>query len=184
MSRSKRSVLLAAASILGFHLTPALPFTTEQAAAGRASYEQHCVACHGADLQVLRTAQLMGPEFLARWRNRNTSELLAQLRATMPPDNVGGLPEDTYLGVIAYILQLNGSAPSAQPLTAAAAAAIGAGGSATAAGGSAEAQQTGVIVAGRVQNFVPIAEQTLRGEHSTRAISANTTSKIRFPYWR
>jgi PQQ-dependent dehydrogenase (methanol/ethanol family) len=158
MSRFRRSLPLAAAGGLALHLTPALPFTVEQAAAGRASFEQSCVACHGADLMVLRTAQLAGPEFMARWQARTTTELLAQLRATMPPDNVGGLPEDTYLGIIAYILQVNGRPASEEALTAASAAPIGAGG----APGGAQEEPTGVIVAGTVQDFVPLTEQTLR----------------------
>jgi len=153
MSRSSRYLPLAAASILALHVTPALPFTAEQAAAGRASYEQHCTACHGLDLRVLRTAQLEGPEFMSRWQSRNTNELLAQLRATMPPDNVG---------VIAYILQANGSAAGAEPLTAATAAIIGAGASDQAAAGGGQAEQTGVIVAGAVLDFVPLTEQMLR----------------------
>jgi mono/diheme cytochrome c family protein len=67
MNQANRSLQLAAASVLALYLTPALPFTAEQAAAGRAAYQQNCVACHGADLMLLPTARLAGPEFTARY---------------------------------------------------------------------------------------------------------------------
>ena len=86
MAQLKRYLQVAAACSLALHVFPAWSFTLEQAAAGRSSFEQNCAACHGADLQVLRTAQLAGPEFMTRWQSRTTTELLAQLRATMPPD--------------------------------------------------------------------------------------------------
>ena len=97
MSGFGRSLQIAAAGILTLAAAPALPFTADQAAAGRASFEQNCAACHGADLQVLRTAQLAGPEFMGRWQNRTTGELLSQLRATMPPKS--GRPAVKVLGV-------------------------------------------------------------------------------------
>jgi alcohol dehydrogenase (cytochrome c) len=162
MSRSNRYLELAAAGSLAFHLTPALPFTAEQAEAGRSGYEQHCAACHGADLVLLPTAQLVGPEFLSRWQNRGTNELLSQLRATMPPEGPGALPEETYVDVIAYMLQANGAATDTQRLTAATRTAIGSRLRQPAAGGDAAAQPTGVIVAGEVEDFAPITDEMLR----------------------
>jgi alcohol dehydrogenase (cytochrome c) len=165
MDRTERSATLALAGALTLYLTPALPFTTEQAAAGRASYEQNCAVCHGADMRTLPNAQLVGPEFMSRWQNRSANELIAQLRATMPPEGPGSLPEATYLGVVAFILESNGSEASRQPLTATTATAIGSGLSAQAGGGRgapAQPEPTGVIVAGSVKDFVPLTEQTLR----------------------
>ena len=40
------------------------------------------------------------------------------IQTTMPPDRPAGLPEATYVNIIAYMLQFNGSAPGTQPLTA------------------------------------------------------------------
>ena len=40
-------------------------FTTEQAAAGRAAYEQSCITCHGANLRQLPGSLLAGPEAAA-----------------------------------------------------------------------------------------------------------------------
>jgi len=153
-----RFAKLAVAGALAFEISSAWAFTPEQAAAGRAGYVEHCSACHGLDLKVLRTAQLAGAEFMDRWQTRTTGDLLAQLKAAMPPDNIGGLPEDTYLGIIAYILQVNGRSATDELLTAAAAVPIGSG-----AGGAGPASEpTGVLVAGTVPNFVPLTDQALR----------------------
>jgi alcohol dehydrogenase (cytochrome c) len=157
--------------------TPALAFTPEQAAAGRAVYEQSCVTCHGGNFRLLPANVLAGPEFVAKWGERGVQELLAQIRATMPPDRPGGLAEDQYLGIVAYLLQQNGGTPSAEPLTTATMAAVGAGLdaqlaarlAAASAGPSAGAQQpakpagpTGVVVAGTVPSFVPVTDEMLR----------------------
>src|SRR5690606_1484766 len=108
MSRSQRWSQLALAGVLGFHFKPAAPFTAEQAAAGRAAYEQSCVVCHGADLTLLPNARLAGPEFVSRWENRSLNELIAQVQATMPPEGgAGTLPADTYVALVAYILERN-----------------------------------------------------------------------------
>src|SRR5262245_33672144 len=80
---------------------PAAAFTADQAAAGRATFEQNCAACHGPTLRQLPSAILAGPEFLAKWGERTTGELLAWAGATMPPDRPGGLSQPEYLGVVA-----------------------------------------------------------------------------------
>src|SRR5687768_995322 len=139
----------------------AFAFTAEQAEAGRAVFTQSCAACHGADLRTLPTAPLQGNEFIAKWRTRSTNDLLAQLRTTMPPESPGSLGEDGYLAVMAYILQRNGNAPSEQRLLAASGepVAAGAGGGQP---GAAAPRPTGLLVRGTVEDFVPLADQTLR----------------------
>ena len=120
MSRFSHSFALAAASAIALHwATPCHAFTVEQVAAGRAAFRDTCLMCHGADLRQMPNAVLAAPEFGARWTGRNTTDLLIQLRATMPPESPGSLPEATYLGVIAYLLQTNGFAASNAALTAA-----------------------------------------------------------------
>ena len=106
-----RSHLRFALAIVAASQAPgALAFTAEQAAAGRAAYEQTCANCHGPTLRQLPNALLAGTEFVGRWGNRATSDLIAQARSTMPPDNPGGLPAETYANVVAYLLQANGGA--------------------------------------------------------------------------
>ena len=172
MTRGAWQTFVAAAALL--LANNALAFTAEQAAAGGAAYEQSCVACHGANLRQLPGSLLAGPEFVAKWGERGVAELVATMRATMPPDRPGALPEAQYLGLVAYVLQTNGGTPSAAPLAAATTARIGAGLDTTrvaaarpAAPGSpappaAPVAPTGVVVAGTVQGFVPVTDQTLR----------------------
>jgi alcohol dehydrogenase (cytochrome c) len=169
VNRVARYCFPAAAGFLVLLANPVAAFTLQQVAAGRTAYEQSCVACHGANLRLLPGAVLAGPEFIAKWGERGTSELLAQARATMPPDRPGALGEDAYLGLIAYILQANGGTASAEPIGVASSARVGAGLSAQVAAAqvqdapaSAPATPTGVIVAGTVQNFVAVTDEMLR----------------------
>jgi alcohol dehydrogenase (cytochrome c) len=159
MNRCVRFLPLTAILALPAHLSFA--FTAEQAEAGLASYTQACAACHGADLRTLPNAPLVGDEFVAKWRTRSTNDLLAQLRTTMPPESPGSLGEDGYLGVMAYILQRNGNAPSEDRLLAASGESIAAG-AGGAAGGAPAPRPTGLLVRGTVQDFVPVSDQVLR----------------------
>jgi len=164
---SKRFLLPAAAGALALHAAPAWSITAEQTEAGRAEYQQHCAMCHGADMRLLPTAPLVGPEFVNRWRGRSTNELLAQLRATMPPEGPGALGEQTYVNVIAYLLAQNGAAAGAEPF-AATSTLIGtllpsaAPAQAAAPREAPAAEPTGVIVAGTVPDFVPLSDELLR----------------------
>src|SRR5690606_11628676 len=163
---SKRFLAPAAAGVLALNAAPVWSITAEQTEAGRADYQQHCAMCHGADLRLLPTAPLVGPEFVSRWRGRSTNELLAQLRATMPPEGAGALAEETYVNVIAYLLAQNGAAAGAEPF-AATSTLIGTllPGSAPAQAAPREApapEPTGVIVAGTVRDFVPLSDELLR----------------------
>jgi PQQ-dependent dehydrogenase (methanol/ethanol family) len=155
MNYADRFLRLAVAVLLAMNLTPALPFTAEQAAAGRQDYEANCAVCHGADMRLLPNARLAGPEFASRWEGRNTNDLLSQLRTTMPPEGPGSLAEDTYVNVIAFLIQANGGVADDEPLRSATAAAIiGA--------GAGQADPTGVIVSGTVPDFVPLTDAMLR----------------------
>ncbi len=91
------------------------PFTAEQATAGRIAYQDNCSSCHGADLTG--APALAGAAFLGGWGSRTTRELLGQMQASMPSDRPGALPEQTYVNIAAYILQVNGGVAGAQPLT-------------------------------------------------------------------
>jgi alcohol dehydrogenase (cytochrome c) len=160
-----------AAAALTVAASTAAAFTTEQAGEGRAAFEQSCAQCHGPNLRQLPSAILAGPEFVAKWGERSTSDLLAQVRATMPPDRPGALSVEQYLGIIAYVLQSNGGAASPAPLAADAGARIGTGlnpqaalaaATAPAPAATKAAEPTGVVVHGTVKNFVPVTDATLR----------------------
>ncbi len=144
----------------------ALPFTPEQAALGQAAYEQHCTICHGPTLRQLPDALLGGREFVAKWGNRSTGELVEQIRSTMPPTGPGTLTEDDYLGLTAFLLQANGGEPGDSPLTAAAAARIADGLTGEprlpASASAARPEPVGVTVSGRVRDFIPVTDEMLR----------------------
>jgi alcohol dehydrogenase (cytochrome c) len=151
---------------LVFAAAPAFAFTAEQAAAGRAAYEQSCASCHGPNLRQLPNALLAGDEFLGRWGTRATSDLIAQARSTMPPDNPGGLPADAYTNVVAYVLQANGGTAGDRAIDALTTARVGQGltGRAVLAAtpASAPPAPTGVLVAGTVARFTPVTDAMLR----------------------
>jgi len=163
------------------------PFTAEQANAGRAAFQTNCAGCHGTDL--MGYTPLAGPAFIGSWITRNTSDLFGLIQTTMPTDRPGALPADTYLNIIAFILQSNGRTPGTTPLTAATSVVIGgaapaatppaqaaaqtpapagraagpaAGGGGGGGRGQPQAPVTGLTVTGEVKNFTPVTDENLR----------------------
>jgi alcohol dehydrogenase (cytochrome c) len=119
-------VLAASVIVAGGQQPAAGPFTADQAKAGRAAYEADCATCHGSDLAGAGAPALGGAAFLGPWSTRTTRDLVGLIQTTMPTGNPGGLSEQTYVNIAAYILQANGSTPGTQPLTATTAVVIGA----------------------------------------------------------
>ena len=126
---------------------PAAPFTADQANAGRAAYQTNCASCHGADL--MGYPPLAGPAFIGSWSTRNTRDLFGLIQTTMPSDRPGSLPADTYVNIVAFILQSNGRPPGNQPLTATTSAVIGGAAGGGQAPVAAAAQNAGGAPAGR-----------------------------------
>ena len=122
-----------ALAVSGQAQQPGGPYTAEQAAAGRASYQTSCAACHGADLGGV--PPLAGGGFIGGWSTRSTRDLVDLVRMTMPSDAPGGLPDQTYVNIVAFILQSNGIPAGNTPLTLTTDARIG--GAAAGAGGAA-----------------------------------------------
>ena len=84
--------------------TAALPaglYTTDQASRGGDVFEDVCAECH-------TTSEFRGRVFQADWGRRSVYSFYRTVRSTMPDDNPGGLSEQVYLDVIAYILGMNG----------------------------------------------------------------------------
>ena len=70
----------------------------------------------------LRHPPLKGADFREQWRSQSPEALYTLTRSTMPQDRPGALTDKTYVSLVAYILQENGSAPGTLELPADAAA--------------------------------------------------------------
>lgn len=84
-------------------------YTAAQAASGDRVYMQHCVACHGADLQGSGQAPaLVGGQFVSDFDAQTLGDLFHILRTSMPMNAPGSLSPAAYANVLAYLLQANG----------------------------------------------------------------------------
>ena len=84
-------------------------YTDAQAERGRASYQQSCVGCHRDDLRGDNTApSLVGESFTFLWGDMEVGELSTRMQKLMPPERPGSLQAQTYIDIIAFILQKNG----------------------------------------------------------------------------
>jgi mono/diheme cytochrome c family protein len=86
-------------------------YTEDQATSGETVYKSYCAACHETSFHT-------DAQFRFNWFGRSVYDLFKILKTTMPEDNVGGLSDDQYTHVIAYILKLNGFAAGADSLRA------------------------------------------------------------------
>src|ERR1051325_12011726 len=94
-------------------------YTPAQSNVGRLIYSTNCASCHLRDLAGRKEAPpLTGPNFMRAWGSRSTAELVEYIRTSMPSGNVGGLPVETSIGIVAFILEANGATPGDAPLTA------------------------------------------------------------------
>jgi len=116
------AVALAAAPLAGVTaLAQEVPlsFTDAQADAGRRAYEQHCVQCHGANLDDGPLgAPLKGIAFMAKYGGGSVAALFDVTRTTMPTSNPGSLDAETYASLVAYMLRSNDVVPGEEPLPA------------------------------------------------------------------
>ena len=76
-------------------------YTEEQAGQGETVFKAVCSSCHVP-------SDLTGEQFKMNWLGRTVFEYFRTLRKTMPDDNPGGLSDDEYRRVTAYILKING----------------------------------------------------------------------------
>ena len=155
--------------------------TAGQAENGRAAYTRSCAICHRTDLRGnFEAPPLAGPNFLGFWGDLTPLELVERIRDTMPPDRPGRLGDETYLDIVAYLLEANGAPAGDEPLTMATAVPIGdvatgetaaAPAITAAAQGRARRPDTrtaaaavpgGLTVAGEVESYTPVTDEMLR----------------------
>ena len=145
----------------------------DQAASGRTAYLGNCASCHLPNLSGRNEApQLSGGNFMSVWSTRTAGDLATYMQETMPPSNPGGLGQETYQALAAFILQANGAAPgSAGATTRINTVASGQmpapmlaslnDASTDQASLSTQPRPTGHSVRGTVKNFVPVTDAML-----------------------
>jgi len=82
-------------------------YTNSQANRGKSGYATNCASCHAADLTGDLAQPLIGEVF---WRFSEADTmygLFARIRSSMPRSNPSSLRDESYLDIIAYILQVN-----------------------------------------------------------------------------
>lgn len=115
-SRERSTVVLAVVVLMGCassSVTPRHPASTAvsngvysaaQAQRGREAFTEVCRECHAS-------SEFRGRDFEFTWRRRTAWDFYRELRRTMPEDFPGALAPQTYVDVIAYVLELNDYAP-------------------------------------------------------------------------
>jgi mono/diheme cytochrome c family protein len=117
-SLSQAAITLAAAIVLAMAAAPtarsqpaaAPTFTAEQVDRGRAVYGRNCTDCHGTTLDngEFGGPVLKGGFFRQKWAPVGVGALYSFTKGLMPPDRPGGLTDQNYADLIAYILSNNG----------------------------------------------------------------------------
>ena len=95
-------------------------FTAAQAKSGESAFQERCATCHGADLHSIEpeAPDLTEGAFRFGWNGKTIANRFEEIRATMPYGNARSLDDQTYLDIVAYILQFNGIPSGNQKLEA------------------------------------------------------------------
>jgi len=85
-------------------------FTAEQAKNGELAFQARCATCHGADLHSTdpEAPDLTEGAFKFGWQGKTIANRFEEIRSTMPFGNARSLDDQTYIDIVAYILQFNG----------------------------------------------------------------------------
>jgi mono/diheme cytochrome c family protein len=82
-------------------------YSKEQARAGEDLYETHCLTCH--DKAYFRPV-------LRSWSGQQVSVLFDVMAGSMPESNPGGLQDEEYLDILAYIFSRSRYPAAEEPL--------------------------------------------------------------------
>jgi mono/diheme cytochrome c family protein len=83
-------------------------YTQQQADRGKALFGEECAKCHGETLGGGDGPELVGKEFVGRWKGNSVSGLFELIRKTMPTDDPGHLSTRQAADLTALILSANG----------------------------------------------------------------------------
>jgi mono/diheme cytochrome c family protein len=103
---------------IGARSTASGVFTAEQAKNGERAFQAKCAACHGEDLHSTdpEAPDLTEGAFKFGWQGKTLADRFEQIRSSMPAGNARSLDDQTYIDIVAYILQFNGVPSGAQML--------------------------------------------------------------------
>ena len=79
---------------------PAATYFPARADRGEKVFSQTCAMCHAR-------SQFIGQAFVESWNDHRVSDFYTLIRSTMPLNNPGGMKDEEYLGVVAYLLKEN-----------------------------------------------------------------------------
>jgi S-disulfanyl-L-cysteine oxidoreductase SoxD len=84
-------------------------YSEEQAKRGRTVYSEHCLECHGRDLEGdVENRPLVGGVFFSNWDGVPMLTLFDRIRVTMPGDKPGTMNRQQIADILAFVLQFNG----------------------------------------------------------------------------
>ena len=88
-------------------------FTTDQAKKGWTQFQSNCSSCHGTDLEGTADAKaLKGDRFRTDWKETTVDYMMERISTSMPFSEdgslAGSLSEQTYVDIVAHILNTNG----------------------------------------------------------------------------
>jgi mono/diheme cytochrome c family protein len=88
-------------------------YTETQALRGLTLFRENCVQCHGPEMDGAGffIPAIGGREFARYWKGRPIYDVFAYVKEFMPFDQPGSLDPQTYVDIIAYILQFTGYPP-------------------------------------------------------------------------
>jgi mono/diheme cytochrome c family protein len=93
-------------------------FTAEQAKNGERLFQARCAPCHGADLHATDpdAPDLTDDGFKIGWLGQTLANRFRNIRIAMPANAPGSLDNQTYIDIVAYILQFNKMPPGNEKL--------------------------------------------------------------------
>ncbi len=94
-------------------------YTSAQAASGEKQWAQSCASCHGENMEGGAGPALAGPNArtLTTKLHATVSDIFGYMTTNMPLNAPASLTHDQYVNIMAYVMKLNGYAPSSVPLT-------------------------------------------------------------------
>jgi hypothetical protein len=98
-------------------------YSAAQAERGAAVFQSRCSGCHNTDLTGEKRGSarggpaLTGEQFMSNWEGENLDGLMTRLKTLMPRDDPGGLADEVYLDLLAFIAKVNALPGGVEPLT-------------------------------------------------------------------